>query len=85
MGVFNEATAEHAVEVLPWRENADGNTTTYDSVAHPQTNGKLERVHGEMQRKLRSPLNWFLRVWSHRVRPCPALAAQLPARRRIRS
>ncbi len=22
-------------------------------VAHPQTNGKLERVHGEMQRKLR--------------------------------
>ena len=88
-GVFNEATAEHAVEVLEEAMSAYGKPASILSdrgtqfyatesekkakgvsmfekrlndlgirhilarVAHPQTNGKLERVHGEMQRKLR--------------------------------
>ena len=87
-GVFDEATAEHAIEVLdkaiseygkPRSILSDRGSQFYATesekkskgvsefekhleelgirhilarVAHPQTNGKLERVHGEIQRKL---------------------------------
>ena len=87
--MFDEATAEHAVEVLEEAMSAYGKPASILSdrgtqfyatesekkakgvsmfekrlndlgmrhilarVAHPQTNGKLELVHGEMQRKLR--------------------------------
>ena len=87
-GAFNEATAEHAIEVLnkaieqygkPRSILTDRGSQFYATesekkskgvsgferhlenlgikhilarVAHPQTNGKLERLHGEIQRKL---------------------------------
>ena len=41
------------VSTFKKRLNDSGIRHILAGVAHPQTNGKMERVHGEMQRKLR--------------------------------
>lgn len=105
-GVFKEATAKHAIEVLhkamtkhgrPASILTDRGTQFYASesdhkkkgasefeqelvrleirhilarVNHPQTNGKLERFHGEIQRKQK----WFSGIdelvdWWNNIRP----------------
>ena len=67
-----------------------GITLHWSRVRHPQTQGKVERFHGEIQRALarrrrgwRTPQSWLDEFrWEHNhVRPHEALAMQTPASR----